>query len=124
MAQNLTTFATTVTAPVNFVLMKGLLMAARKKLPMFNGTMPGELIKNGGSASVKWERINNLTATTTALGELNGSPSFLMGRALVQPTVSNVTAAIAKYGQAIQPTEEIDLLQVNTRAAKYLDTLG
>lgn len=124
MAALLTTFATTVTAPVNFVLMKGLLMAARKKLPMFNGTFPGELSKNGGSASVKWERINNLTATTTALAEANGTSAFLFGRSLVQPTVSNVTVAIAKYGQAIQPTEELDLLQVNTRAARYMDTLG
>ena len=126
MTQYLTTFTSTVTAPVSFVLMKGLLMAARKKLPMFNGTYPGELTKNAGAASVKWERINNLTATTTALTEIVGTagPSFLMGRALVQPTVSNVTVAIAKYGNAIQPTEELDLLQVNTRAAKFLDTLG
>jgi N4-gp56 family major capsid protein len=104
--------------------MKGLLQAARKKLPYFNGTLPGVLEKNGGSASVKWERINNLTATTTALGEFQGNAAFLYGRQLVTPTVSNVTAAMAKYGQAIQLTEEIDLYNVNTRAMKFLDTLG
>jgi hypothetical protein len=61
------TFASTVTAPVNFVLMEELLSAARKRLPYFNGTKPGSLEKAQGSASVKWRRIENLTAVTTAL---------------------------------------------------------
>lgn len=124
MAALVTTNATTLTQPVNFVLMKGLLQAARKKLPYFNGTLPGELIKNGGSSAVKWERINNLTAVTTALGEVVGTSSFLFGRALVTPTYSSVTATAAKYGNAIQVTEEVDLFNVNTKAARLLDTLG
>jgi N4-gp56 family major capsid protein len=119
-----TTNATTLVQPVNFVLMKGLLQAARKKLPYFNGTLPGELIKNGGSSAVKWERINNLTAVTTALGEVVGTSSFLFGRSLVTPTYSSVTATAAKYGNAIQVTEEVDLFNVNTKAARLLDTLG
>ena len=104
--------------------MKGLLQAARKKLPYFNGTLPGELIKNGGSSAVKWERINNLAATTTALSEFTGSSAFLFGRALVTPTYSSVTATAAKYGNAIQVNEEVDLFNVNTRAARLMDTLG
>lgn len=104
--------------------MKGLLQAARKKLPYFNGTLPGELIKMGGSSAVKWERINNLAAVTTALGEIQGNSSFLFGRSLVTPTYSSVTATAAKYGNAIQVTEEVDLFNVNTRAARLLDTLG
>ena len=120
---NTTTFQSYLTAPVNYVLMKGLLQAIRKKCPYFNGTLPGELVKNGGSSSVKWERINNLTAVTTSLGEVATS-SFLFGRSLVTPTYSVVTATAAKYGNAIQPTEEIDLFNVNTRAVKLLDTLG
>lgn len=124
MAIAVTTNATHLTQPVNFVLMKGLLQAARKKLPYFNGTLPGELIKMGGSSAVKWERINNLTAVTTALGEFTGNSAFLFGRALVTPTYSSVTATAAKYGNAIQVTEEVDLFNVNTRAARLLDTLG
>lgn len=124
MATVVTTNATYLTQPVNYVLMKGLLQAARKKLPYFNGTLPGELIKNGGSSSVKWERINNLTAITTALGEFVGNSAFLFGRALVTPTYSAITATAAKYGNAIQVTEEVDLFNVNTRAARLLDTLG
>ena len=124
MATRVTTNATDLTQPVNYVLMKGLLQAARKKLPYFNGTLPGELIKMGGSSAVKWERINNLTAVTTALGEFQGNSAFLFGRALVTPTYSSVTATAAKYGNAIQVTEEIDLFNVNTRSARLMDTLG
>lgn len=124
MANAITTLATYVPAPVNYVLMKGLLQAARKQLPYFNGSLPGDLMKNGGSMSVKWERINNLTVSTTPLGELQGTPAFGMGRTLDTPNVSNVTVAIAKYGKALQLTEEIDLINVNTRAARFLDSLG
>lgn len=124
MAAIVTTNATVLTQPVNFVLMKGLLQAARKKLPYFNGTLPGELIRNGGSSAVKWERINNLTAVTTALGEFVGTSAFLFGRSLVTPTYSSVTATAAKYGNAIQVTEEVDLFNVNTKAARLMDTLG
>jgi len=124
MAATITTQATFVPAPVNYVLMKGLLSAARKKLPYFNGTLPGTLEKNAGSASVKWERINNLSAVTTALGEVVGTAAAFLGRNAVTPTVSVVTQAIAKYGNAMILTEEIDLINVNTRAVKFLDTLG
>jgi N4-gp56 family major capsid protein len=124
MATAVTTNATHLGQPVNFVLMKGLLQAARKKLPYFNGSLPGELVKNGGSSAVKWERINNLAAVTTALGEVVGNAAFLFGRALVTPTYSSVTATCAKYGNAIQVTEEVDLFNVNTRSARLLDTLG
>lgn len=124
MATVVTTNATYLTQPVNYVLMKGLLQAARKKLPYFNGTLPGELIKNGGSSAVKWERINNLSAVSSALGEFVGNSAFLFGRQLVTPTYSSVTATAAKYGNAIQVTEEVDLFNVNTRAARLMDTLG
>jgi len=124
MAAIVTTNGTFLTQPVNYVLMKGLLQAARKKLPYFNGTLPGELIKNGGSSAVKWERINNLAAVSTALGEFVGTSAFLFGRALVTPTYSSVTATAAKYGNAIQVTEEVDLFNVNTRSLKLMDTLG
>ncbi|MGH9427648.1 MAG: hypothetical protein ACRD2L_15260, partial [Terriglobia bacterium] len=60
MAALISAFDSDVPAPVNFVLMRGLLSAARKRLPYFNGTLPGSLEKSQGSASVKWRRINNL----------------------------------------------------------------
>lgn len=116
--------ASNVALGVNFQMMKGLLSAARKKLPFFNGTLPGELTKNGSTASVKWERLNNLSPTTTAMTEITGTTAAFFGRSTVLPTVSTVTAAMAKYGNAVLLTEEIDLLQMNLRAARFLDMLG
>lgn len=119
-------FQSTVQGPVNFVLMEGLLSAARKRLPYFNGTLPGELTKAQGSASVKWRRIENLTAATTALSEGAESvtPAFGNGRDSVRPTITDVTVAIAKYGNAITLSEEIDLFNVNSNSAALMDTLG
>jgi len=124
MAQTITNTSSYLTQPVNYVLMKGLLSAARKKLPYFNGTLAGNLQKSGGSASVKWERINNLAAATGTLTELAGSQGAFFGRNFVTPTLSVVTATVLKKGNAILVDEEIDLFNVNTKAAKLLDTLG
>lgn len=123
MAYLVSSTASNVALGVNFQLMKGLLSAARKKLPFYNGTLAGTLDKNGSTSSVKWERIDNLAAATTTLSELTGTTAFPT-RNTVLPTISTVTAAIAKKGNAIALSEEIDLLQMNTRAAKFLDTLG
>lgn len=109
---------------VSYQLMKGLLSAARQKLPFYNGTLPGMLQKNGGTASVKWERIENLAAATTTLGEVTGTTAAFFGRDTVLPTISTVTAAMAKKGNAVLLTEEIDFYQMNTRAARFMETLG
>lgn len=122
MADPISSLLTHVTAPVDFVLMKGLLSAARKKLPFFNGTLPGTLEKKKGSASVKWRRISNLAPATTALGEPTGDYPF--ARTAVTPVISDVTVAIAKYGNHIKFTEHIDLFNVNSDSAALVDTLG
>lgn len=124
MAALITPLDSSVPAPVNFVLMRGLLSAARKRLPYFNGTLPGELEESQGSASVKWRRINNLTAATTALAEVNGTAAAFLGRDAVQPTITDVTVATAKYGNAILVTEEVDLFNVNSKSAQLMDVLG
>ena len=123
MAAN-TTNLSNVAAPVNFVLMRGLLSAARKKCVWFNGTLPGTLDKSKGSASVKWRRIENLDAVTTALSEVNGTAAAFMGRDLVQPVITDVTEAVTKHGNAIGVTEEVDLYNVNSKSAQLMDTLG
>ena len=124
MAATISTLTSNITAPVNFVLMKALLSAARKKLPFFNGTLPGQLEKGKGSASVKWRRIENLASATTALTEVTGTAAAFLGRNSVQPTITDITAAMTKYGNAILTTEEIDLYNVNSKAAQLMDTLG
>lgn len=116
----------TIKAPVNFVYMRGLLSAARKRLPYFNGTTPAALEKKGGSMSVKWRRIENLTATTTALGEQteNGPFAFGAGRTSVKPVVTDVTVATAKYGNFIMLSEEVDLFNIDPVTMALMDTLG
>lgn len=118
------TTSTNITPPVDFVLMRRLLSAARKKLPYFNGTLPGNLEKAQGSASVKWRRIENLSAATTALAQVSGTAAAFLGRDAVQPTITDVTVAIAKYGNAILTTEEVDLFNVNSNTVSLMDTLG
>jgi N4-gp56 family major capsid protein len=104
--------------------MRGLLSAARKKLPYFNGTLPGTLEKSKGSASVKWRRIENLAAATSALSEVTGTAAAFLGRSAVQPTITDVNVAMAKYGNAILTTEEVDLYNVNSKTAQLMETLG
>ena len=126
MGFDVSNLTSTVQAPINFVYMKGLLSAARKRLPYFSGTLPGNLEKSGGSMSVKWRRIENLTATKTAISEHteNGPAAFGLGRGTVKPAVTDVTTAIAKYGQGILLTEEVDLFNISPITAALMDTLG
>lgn len=123
MALTNTTLQSNITAPVNYVLMAELLSAAKKVLPYFNGTMPGTLEKKQGSASVKWRRVNNLSPVTTALGEVSTS-SYGQGRSSVQATITDVTVAVAKYGNLITSTEEMDLINVNSDSLALMDVLG
>lgn len=127
MALAVTNNASNIASPVNYVLMRGLLSAAKKTLPFFNNTLPGKLEKTGnGAASVKWRRIENLTKVTSALSELSAAATvaFGIGRTSVNPTITDVTKAIAKYGNAIIVTEEVDLFNVNSRSMDLMDTLG
>lgn len=124
MAVLITNSTSDVSEEVNYQLMRGLLSAARKRLPYFNGTLPGELMGKGSTRSVMWERIENLTPVTSAIAEPTGNLAYLNGRALVQPTKSTVNATAAKYGNAIGLTEEVDLLQMNVNSMKLMETLG
>lgn len=124
MAALITALDSNIPAPVNFVLMKGLLASARKRLPFFNGTLAGNLEKGQGAASVKWRRIENLTAVTTPLAERNGTAVAFLGRDAVQAVITDVTAAMLKYGNAILVTEEVDLFNINSKSAQLMDVLG
>ena len=109
--------------PVDYQLMRMLLEAAKVRAPFLNGTLPGMLMRNAGTDSVKWERIENLTKATTPLAELSGALS-LPTRTGVVPTITPITAQMLKYGNTIYLTEELDLMSVNARAAKFMLTLG
>lgn len=126
MALAVSNFASNIPAPINNVYMRGLLRAARKVLPFFNGTVPGDLEKSKGSATVKWRRIENLARVSAALSELSAGATvaFGIGRTAVNPTITDITKAIAKYGNAIMTTEEVDLFQINSKTMDFVETLG
>lgn len=126
MAQAVSNFASNIPAPINNVFQRGLLSAARKVLPFFNGTVPGTLEKTQGSATVKWRRIENLTKVTGALSEMSAgaTATFGLGRNSVTPTITDITKAIAKYGNAILTTEEVDLFNINSNTMALVETLG
>lgn len=126
MALNVSNLTSTIQAPVNFVLMRGLLSAAKKVCPYFNETLPGSLEKRQGSASVKWRRIENLDPVTANLSEHteNGPLAFGVGRSTVKPTITDITKAVGKTGNAILTTEEVDLFNVNSNTMALMDTLG
>jgi len=121
-----TTQASDLPGEVNVVYIRGLLSAARKVLPFFNGTRPGVLEKKGGSSTVLWRRIENLAAVTTALGQ--GSPggtiAFGNSRDTVRPTYTNISKAVAKYANGITVVEEIDLFNIDSDTMALMDVLG
>src|SRR4030067_477782 len=118
-----TTQASDLPGEVNVVYIRGLLSAARKVLPFFNGTRPGVLEKKGGSSTVLWRRIENLAAVTTALGQ--GSPggtiAFGNSRDTVRPTYTNISKAVAKYANGITVVEEIDLFNIDSDTMALMD---
>lgn len=124
MAQVISNLITDIQAPVNFVLMRELLQTAKLRCPYFFGTLPATLEKQKGAPAVKWRRIENLATATTALSEPTGNAAFGNGRSAVNPTITDVTAQPAKYGNAIIVTEEVDLINVNSNSLALMGTIG
>ena len=126
MAIVLTTSTSDLPGEVNNVYVRGLLSAARKVLPFFNGTRPGTLDKKKGSATVLWRRIENLAAVTTALTQASpgSTVAFGIGRTTVRPTYTNISKAVAKYANGITLAEEIDLFNIDSDTMALMDVLG
>ena len=120
-----TSLTTTITAPVNFVLMRGLLRAAERVMPFYNGVVQSTLESMKGSLSVKWRRLENLAVATTALTELAGNQTaYFLGRTSATPTFTDITATAQKYGNFITYTEELDIGNVNSKSMDLMDKLG
>lgn len=109
MALTITATDTELPKPVNVAMAQSFLRRAQQNLPYFLGTMPGQLSRQGGTASIKWRRIEQETPTTSALSELTGTAGFMMARNADTPSVTDVQAAVAKYGQFYIVNEEVDL---------------
>jgi len=110
--------------PVNVIMSETFLRRARQKLPYFIGSQPGQLIRHGGTATLKWRRVEQETPTTAALAELTGTASFMMGRNADTPSVTDVTATVSKYGQFYILNEEVDLYNPAGSFREYVAVLG
>lgn len=113
MAATITDQASHLTKPVNVVFQQTLLRTARARCPYFVGSTPGSLSQHRGTFTISWRRIENLTPTTTALGEITGTLTLPTGRDAITPSITEPSATVAKYGQYIILNEEVDLVNFN-----------
>ena len=109
--------------PVNVVLQRRFLARAKQVAPYFQGTKPGEQITHGGSNTAKWRRYEQLSPSTSALAEQTGNLSFTARTADV-PSISDVTATVARYGQFFVLNEEIELINPTAQSNELMDVLG
>lgn len=117
------TTTTEINAPVNVDFQINLLRNAKANAPYYQGTTPAEIAQQRGTFTALWRRIENLTPTTTPLAELTGSLAFPT-RTADQPTVTDVTATVRKFGNFIYLSEEVDLVNFNGQAAKLSELMG
>ena len=112
-----------ITAPVNVVFQASLLRNAQSRCPYFAGSVPAELQEHMGTFTAKWRRIENLTVPTSSLSELTGSLAFPT-RNSVTPSITDLTATVAKFGNFIYLTEEVDLMNYSNTTDKLVEILG
>lgn len=112
----------TLTRPVNVAFTRQFLERVRYQMHYFAGAKPATLMEHQGTHTAFWRRHEHMTPTTTALTEL--TDSTFPTRTPSKPTISNVTKAVAKYGDYISLTEEADLFNFNGQTAELLDVLG
>ncbi len=108
---------------VNHQLMRGLLTTAKQNAPFLGVTKAGQLMLNQGTNSVRWERFENATIASTALGE-DGTPLTFPVRNAVAPTITQINATMAKYGNTYYFSEELDLQSMNTQSANLMMNMG
>lgn len=118
------TTTTEVSAPVNVVLQKELLVNAKARCPHFVGSTPASIAQHEGSFTAKWRRYENFDPVETPLAPLTGTPALPTGRVAVQPTVTDYTATVAKYGNFIVLNEEVDLVNPKNQDMKLAELLG
>lgn len=124
MAQTITATDVELQKPINALFEQRFLRRAQQTCPYFTGTQPGTLMKQAGTSTIKWRRIEQLAPSTTALSELTATATFMMGRDSVTPTFTDVLATVAKYGQFYIVNEEVDLFNPNGTSLELVATLG
>lgn len=124
MATGTISSTSTIAPPINFELMEEFLARADQMCVYPSVCNPGEYMSNGGSNfTMKWLRYEQVTPTTTALSELTGSIAFVP-RTSNTPTIANVTATLAKYGDYFLLNEEIDITNPSRQSIEFVGVLG
>lgn len=124
MAQTVTATDVELQKPVNVIFNQTFLRRAQQNCPYFTGTMPGQIAKAQGTATIKWRRVEQETPSTTALSELTSTSTYMQGRDADTPTFTDVTATMAKYGQFYIINEEVDLYNPNGTANELVGVMG
>lgn len=117
------TTTTAIPTPVDVVFQQTLLRNAKARCPYFEGTTPAMVSEHSGTFTAKWRRIENLTVPSSSLTELSGTISFPT-RSADQPTVTDITATVSKFGNFIFLNEEVDLGNFNGQTDKLVEVLG
>ena len=117
------TTTTEIAGPVDVDFQISLLRNAKAWCPYFEGTVPADIAEHSGTFTAKWRRIENLAVPSAPLTELTGTPAFPT-RTAAQPTVTDITAAVSKFGNFIFLTEEADLINFNGQTDKLMEILG
>lgn len=76
------------------------------------------------SKTVKWRRIDEMAGSTTALAEQTGNLAYGMGRSATALSDTTVTAAMAKYGQFVALSEEVEIFENPLLMDEIADVLG
>ena len=124
MALTISATNTELPKPLNAVFQQTLLRNAQVRAPYFIGTVPGNLTKQNGSNVASWRRIENLSASTQALAELQGVASYMQGRDSAALSVTAVTATMSKYGNFVILNEEVDLFNFPGQFDKILQVIA
>ena len=126
--------ATYVQKPVNVIYTQTLLRNARPLCPYMLGTTAGQIARNGGTATIKWRRLDTsldnstsgiapLTSTASALSEVS-TASYMQGRTPATAHFSDYTATVLKYGQFFIINEEVDVFSPNGTMMGITNTLA
>lgn len=115
---------TEVTLPVNAIFQQTFLRQATPLCPYLAGTKPAEVIKHGGAKTAKWRRVGSITPSTSSLSEQTGNAAYFGGRDAVAVSNTDVTATLAKYGQIVALTEEVEAFNPNQQIDEIVKAVG
>lgn len=131
MALTISATDTEVQKPVNVIYEQTILRNAMTLATYFTGSTPADVQQHRGSFTAMWRRYNTsmdhasgIAPSTTALSELTTTAAYGQGRDSVTVHFSNVTAAVAKYGQYYILNEEVNLMVPTADMLGITRTMG